>query len=86
KNNVNEEHLKWLMTVSTLPAVRQQPDVMLKIATAMFAIDEVNETALHLRINAYRNKGFEALARTSLENFKKRYRLLYNEEYSHVDF
>ena len=84
KNTINEDHLDWLMHIAEMPQLTEQPEILLKIASAMFAIDEVNENALQIRINAYRKKGNEAMVRKSVESFKKKYVLFYNEEYSNT--
>lgn len=86
KNTINEDHLDWLMRISQMPQITEQPEILLKIATAMFAIDEVNENALQIRIDAYRKKGNEAMVRKSIESFKKKYLHFYNEEYSNMLF
>lgn len=86
KNTINEDHLDWLMRIAEMPQITEQPEILLKIATAMFAIDEVNENALQIRIDAYRKKGNEAMVRKSIESFKKKYLHFYNEEYSNMLF
>ncbi len=86
KNTINEDHLDWLMRIAEMPQITEQPEILLKIATAMFAIDEVNENALQIRIDAYRKKGNEAMVRKSIESFKKKYLHFYNEEYSNTLF
>ena len=86
KNTINEDHLDWLMHIAEMPQLTEQPEILPKIASAMFAIDEVNENALQIRIDAYQKKGNEAMVRKSVESFKKKYVLFYNEEYSNTLF
>lgn len=82
KSKINEHNLEWLLSLIELEQVTVSPDLLLKIATALFAIDEVSEEALRIRVKAYRMKGNEAMARSSVELFKKKYLAFYNHPFT----
>lgn len=81
KNQVNERNLDILLQLANSSLYKTNSNVLLKISTAIFTIDEVNEEALKIRILAYKIDKNAAMVRISMDNFKKKYFAFYNAEF-----
>lgn len=80
-NEVVDVYSQFMKSINIL----DNPEFLIKIANYISCFDPVNEEAMNIKCKALAFLGKHSLAKTTYENFKKEYKMIYQEEYS-LDF
>lgn len=73
--------VEQFIQISKNPNISRDTDIMFDLAEVICLYDDLNEHALHIKLNVFIEQGKLSLAHQAYHNFKKQYEKLYGEAY-----
>ena len=73
--------VEQFIQISKNPNISRDTDIMFDLAEVICLYDDLNEHALHVKLNVFIEQGKLSLAHQAYHNFKKQYEKLYGETY-----
>ncbi|WP_370103655.1 kelch repeat-containing protein [Winogradskyella sp.] len=83
KADVNDRVIDLLLTYVRSFKINDDPDLILRITDCVFNFDSINELAVIYKTRAYNYKGNHSLAKSTFEDFQKKYNSLYGVNFKY---
>jgi len=83
KSDINDKVIDVLLTFSKSFNTKNDSDLILKIMECVLTFDSINELAIIYKTRAYNYKGNHSLAKTTFEEFQRKYNSLYGAEFKY---
>lgn len=83
KSDVNDRVIDLLLAFVKGFKINDDPDLILRITDCIFNFDSINELAVIYKTRAYNYKGNHSLAKSTFEDFQKKYASLYGTNFKY---
>lgn len=83
KSDINDKVIDVLLTFSKSFNTKNDPDLILRIMECVLNFDSINEQAIIYKTRAHNYKGNHSLAKSTFEEFQKKYNSLYGAEFKY---
>jgi len=83
KSDINDKVIDVLLTFSKSFNTKNDPDLILRIMECVLNFDSINEQAIIYKTRAHNYKGNHSLAKTTFEEFQRKYNSLYGAEFKY---
>jgi DNA-binding SARP family transcriptional activator len=83
KSDINDKVIDVLLTFSKSFNTKNDPDLILRIMECVLTFDSINELAIIYKTRAHNYKGNHSLAKSTFEEFQRKYNSLYGAEFKY---
>lgn len=82
KEKISNDIIDVFQLLITNPIIKKDSLALLDVVDVLLVVDELNENALEIKIKILISQNKQSLAKLTFDNFVKKYRLIYNEEFN----